>query len=91
MHKFENLIFLHVRRNYKEIYYFSEKGECDFITFKNGAFYQAIQVFYELNPDNLDREINGMIEALELFNIKEGTLVTIHKKINSKRMERSFI
>lgn len=42
-----------------------------------GAFHQAIQVFYELN---LDREINGMIEALELFNIKEGTLVNISQK-----------
>lgn len=78
--KFENLIFLHLRRTFKEIYYFSEKGECDFITFNNGAFHQAIQVCYELNPDNLDREINGMIEALELFNMKEGTLVTISQK-----------
>lgn len=78
--KFENLIFLHLRRTYKEIYYFSEKGECDFIAFKNGAFHQAIQVCYELNPDNLDREISGMIEALELFNIEEGTLVTISQK-----------
>lgn len=39
-----------------------------------------MQVCYELNPDNLDREINGMIEALELFNIKEGTLVTTSQK-----------
>ena len=78
--KFENLIFLHLRRTYKEIYYFSEKGECDFIAFKNGAFHQAIQVCYELNSDNLDREINGMIEAMELFNIEEGTLVTISQK-----------
>ncbi|WP_316843799.1 ATP-binding protein [Pedobacter psychrodurus] len=78
--KFENLIFLHLRRTYKEIYYFSEKGECDFIIFKNGVFHQAIQVCYELNPDNLDREINGMIEALELFKIKEGILVTTSQK-----------
>ncbi|QNN42891.1 ATP-binding protein [Pedobacter roseus] len=78
--KFENLIFLHLRRTHKEIYYFSEKGECDFIIFKNGAFHQAIQVCYELNPDNLDREINGMIEALELFNSKEGTLITTSQK-----------
>jgi len=78
--KFENLIYLHLRRTYKEIYYFSEKGECDFIAFKNGAFHQAIQVCFELNPDNLDREVNGMVEALELFNIKEGTLVTISQK-----------
>lgn len=28
----------------------------------------------------MDREINGMIEALELFNIKEGIIVTISQK-----------
>jgi len=78
--KFENLIFLHLRRTYREIYYFSEKGDCDFITFKNGAFHQAIQVCYDLNPDNLDRELNGMIEALEFFNVERGTLVTISQK-----------
>lgn len=78
--KFENLIFLYLRRLYKEIYYFSERGECDFIAFKNGAFQQPIQVCYELNPDNLEREVNGMIEALEFFNIEEGILVTISQK-----------
>jgi predicted AAA+ superfamily ATPase len=69
--KFENLIFLHLRRTHKEIYYFSEKGECDFIAFKNGTFHQAIQVCYELNPDNLDREF---------FDVKEGILITIDQK-----------
>ena len=83
--KFENLIFLHLRRSYREIYYFSEKGECDFITFKNGAFHQAIQVCYDLNPDNLDRELNGMIEALEFFNIEQGILVTISQKDHFKK------
>jgi len=29
----ENLVFLHLRRSYSEIYYFSEKKECDFIVF----------------------------------------------------------
>lgn len=73
--KLENLIFLHLRRMHKEIYYFLEKGECDFITFKNGAFDEAIQVCYELNSENLERELNGIAEALEFFNKDEGTLV----------------
>ena len=60
---------------HKEIYYFLEKGECDFITFKNGAFDEAIQVCYELNSENLERELNGITEALEFFNKDEGTLV----------------
>ena len=74
--KFENLVFLHLRRTYKEIYYFAEKRECDFLVFKNGNIYQAIQVSYELTPDNLDREIDGLVEALEFFNLENGTIVT---------------
>ncbi len=74
--KFENLVFLHLRRTYKEIYYFAEKGECDFLVFKNGSIHQAIQVCYELTPDNLNREINGLVEALEFFNLENGAIVT---------------
>src|SRR5690606_5903255 len=38
--KFENLIYMHLRRKHKEIYYFSERGECDFIVFNRGTFQQ---------------------------------------------------
>jgi hypothetical protein len=33
-----------------------------------------------LTPDNLDRELNGMAEALEFFNAAEGVLVTLSQK-----------
>jgi hypothetical protein len=41
--KLENLVFLHLRKSYTEIYYFSEKRECDFVVFTNGAAVDAIQ------------------------------------------------
>ena len=84
-HKFENLIYLHLRRNYKEIYYFSEKGECDFIVISKGVIVQAIQVCYHLDQDNLDRELNGLIEAMEFFRLKRGTIVTLNQ---NDRLER---
>ena len=84
-HKFENLIYLHLRRHYKEIYYFSEKGECDFIVFSKGAIVQAIQVCYHLDQDNLDRELNGLIEAMVFFKLKRGTIVTLNQ---NDRLER---
>ncbi|MDO8993248.1 MAG: DUF4143 domain-containing protein [Daejeonella sp.] len=83
--KFENLIYLHLRRNYKEIYYFSEKGECDFIVFNKGAITQAVQVCYHLDQDNLDRELNGMIEAMEFFKLKRGTIVTLNQNDSLER------
>ena len=78
--KFENLIYLHLRRKSEEIYYFSEKGECDFIVFQKGQINHCVQVCYDLNNDNLQREINGLIEALDFFNLSEGTIVTFNQK-----------
>ncbi len=77
--KLENLIFLHLRRLTKEIYYFSEKGECDFIVFHNGEVQGAMQVCYSLDDGNLEREIKGLVEALEFFNLNTGTIVTLNQ------------
>ena len=78
--KLENLVYLHLRRKSREIYYFSEKGECDFIVFVNGVAVEAVQVCFDLNPDNLDRELNGALEALASLNLKEGKIITVHQK-----------
>lgn len=83
---FENLIFLHLKQKKSEIYYFSEKGECDFVVFQNGKITKLIQACIELNNDNLERETNGLFEAMDFFNIKKGTIVTLKQsdKIISK-------
>lgn len=77
--RFENLVFLHLRRQFKEIYYFAEKGECDFVVCEKGAVRQVLQVCYELTADNLDREFNGLFEAMDFFKLNTGTLVTLHQ------------
>ncbi|SEI44737.1 hypothetical protein SAMN05216327_101634 [Dyadobacter sp. SG02] len=76
---FENLVFLHLRRKYKEIYYFSEKSECDFVVSEKGTVRQVVQVCYDLNHDNMDRELKGLFEAMNHFELKEGTLVTFNQ------------
>ena len=77
--KFENLVFLHLRRKYTGIYYFSEKGECDFIIYEKEKILEVIQVCFTLNQDNLERELNGLFEALEFFNLSNGTIVTLNQ------------
>ena len=74
--KLENLIFLHLRRKYTELYYFDDKGECGFIAMKQGVVKEIIQVCYELNPDNLKRELNGLLEAMKFFKQERATIVT---------------
>jgi len=72
----ENLVFLALRRKYKDIFYFQEKKECDFVIKEKEKITHAIQVCYNLNEENKDREINGLLEALKEFKIKEGLILT---------------
>lgn len=78
--KLENLIFLQLRRNYSELYYFDDKGECDFVAMKNGEVKELVQVCYELTPDNFKRETNGLIQALRFFKLKKGKIITFANK-----------
>lgn len=39
--------------------------------------YSAIQVCFDLNGDNQAREIEGLINALQHFNLSEGVILTL--------------
>lgn len=77
--RLENLVFLHYRQQGKELYYFSEKKECDFIVFDKGKVEVAVQVCYEINEDNLKRELSGLAEALDFFGLKTGSIITFNQ------------
>lgn len=88
----ENLVFIELFRRQKEIenksifYHVSDSNkECDFIV-KNKDSLEAIQVCYSLNEKNKDREINGLIDALEEFKLKKGIILTFDQleEINVK-------
>jgi hypothetical protein len=75
--KFENAVYWSIRRKTKNIWYFSDGNfECDFI-YKLDDDYFAIQVCYEMNGDNQEREINGLLAALKFFNLSEGIILTV--------------
>ncbi|WP_114792274.1 ATP-binding protein [Niabella yanshanensis] len=75
--RLENLVYLHYRRQGKEITYFSEKKECDFIISEKGKVKSAVQVCYEITQDNLQREIDGLMEALRFLKLKKGSIITL--------------
>jgi predicted AAA+ superfamily ATPase len=76
-HKLENLVFLTLRRKFKDIFYFSGKGECDFIVLDKGIIVSAIQVCLHLESDNLQREISGLAEAMKVYKLEKGVIVTL--------------
>lgn len=77
--RLENLIFLHLRRKYKHIFYYKNRGECDFIALEKNMVKEAIQVCLSINDENFEREFNGLFEAMQNLGIKEGTIVTLNQ------------
>lgn len=78
--KLENTVFLELRRKYRQLHYHSGNHECDFIAGKTNQPELAIQVCYELNPDNTDREMKGLVEAMNEFNIGKGMIITFDQE-----------
>ena len=76
----ENLVFLALRRKYKEIFYFQEKKECDFVVKEKEKIIHAIQVCFDFNEETKDREIAGLLGALKEFNLKQGLILTYNQE-----------
>ncbi len=78
--KLENLIYLHLRRKYTSIYYFHDKGECDFVVSEKGKVTHAIQVCYQISNENFSREYKGLLQGLDFFNLEKGWIVTVNQR-----------
>ena len=71
----ENIVFLELRRRGKEVYYHSGKKECDFVVKEGLDIVEAIQVAYAVNVNNHEREYQGLQEAMNTYNLKEGLML----------------
>lgn len=74
----ENIVFLELLRRRKEVYYHTGKNECDFLVKEGLDIAQAIQVVYQLDDTNREREFLGLQEAMKTYNIQRGLLITFH-------------
>lgn len=72
----ETLVFLELQKRDMIVNYFSGPNECDFVVQEKGRITEAIQVCYDLTPENRNRESAGVIAAMERFGLKEGLIIT---------------
>lgn len=73
---YENTVFLTLMKKGNDIYYHkTDRSECDFIIKEGQKITEAIQVSYELR-ENKDREIRGLLDAMDAYNLKEGIIIT---------------
>lgn len=80
-HKLENMVYCHLRRRYKEIFYFNDAGhECDFVIAHGGIPQMAIQVCWQLTAENREREVKGLYAAMSSLNVEDGYLLTFNQR-----------
>ncbi|MEK6972931.1 MAG: ATP-binding protein [archaeon] len=74
----ENMVAVHLKRLGKEFYYFKTRNsEADFVV---PAEKQAIQVCYELDNKNKERETKGLIEATHETKATSGLILTLEQE-----------
>jgi predicted AAA+ superfamily ATPase len=74
----ENAVFLELKRNYSEIFYYRDaNSECDFVVNEKNTVAHAIQVTYDMgDEDTKNRELKGLIAACKYFRLNNGTIIT---------------
>ena len=81
----ENIVFLELKRRGKNVHYFKNGRECDFITDN-----EAIQVTYQLEEGNIKRELGGLSEAMKKFRV-DGLVLTYDEEkivdVNGRKLE----
>ena len=76
----ENIVFMELKRNYDTIFYHPggpRAQECDFIIMEKTRVIAAIQTCWSMERiETRDREIKGLLMALESYKLKEGLILT---------------
>ena len=87
----ENVVFIELKRRNKDIYYHSDKSECDFVVKEGTKVREVLQVCYVLNNPNKERELNGLIEAMNKFKLREAVILTHEQeeefKVKNKKIK----
>lgn len=81
----ENMVYLHLRRNYPRVRYYltrSKRQEVDFlVSDERGKPISAIQVSMEIShPDTLRRELKPLVATARYFGTQENLIITVNQE-----------
>jgi predicted AAA+ superfamily ATPase len=86
----ENMVYLELKRREKEIFYFANQAECDFVLVEGRKAAYALQVCFSMEGGAREREIRGLTEAMDSFGLQSGLILTDDEtgevKVGSKRI-----
>ena len=79
----ENIVYLNLERSLGEedrISYFYEQKECDFVVQRGDRVTELIQVCWNLNEENMDREVGGLIAASAETGCTQCRIITFNQQ-----------
>lgn len=81
----ENIIFIELKRRNQDIYFHKKNKECDFVIRHKNKIEFAIQVCANLETEKVKkREYAGLIEAMKIYNLSEGLILTSDTEYKEK-------
>jgi len=87
---YENMAFLHLRRQTSEVYYFKDKQEVDLYANIDGGL--LVNVSYDIkDPNTLKRELMALTEGMRYFNLKQSFLITKEREETLKVEGREIV
>ena len=86
----ENLVAVELKRREKDIFYFSDFKECDFVIREGSKITQAIQVSWKVHKENKERELAGLVAAMDKFKLKKGLIITNEQKETIKQKGKTM-
>ncbi len=72
----ENLVLSELIKTNKEVYYYNDGFECDFIVKNPDHSLEAIQVCHELHDQNRKREIGGLLKMAKKLDVNSRIIIT---------------
>jgi len=77
----ENVVFLELKRQEKEIFFNKEGKECDFLIKEKEKVIEAIQATVSLEDEKTrKREISGLQHTMKKYDLPVGTILTINEE-----------
>lgn len=78
----ENIVYLMIERSLGvdgRVFYFLEDKECDFVVQRGDEVDELIQVCWELDGKNMQREVDGLLAAAEQTHCKKCKIITYNQ------------
>ncbi len=77
--RLENMVYNKLRASGNKVFYFrNNESECDFVVVDDDVK-MVIQVCWDINNDNIEREMKGLQAAMKETGAKEGIIITYNQ------------